>query len=429
MIQYGGMSSELSIAGLIALAAYLSVFTGLAGSLISRAPLFMAPVIWITKDLAVEKILGGFPWCQAGYSQFQNIYFIQVAEWGGIHLITFILIGFNVLLYQFFKRRNKTTAIALLASLACIYVTGYILYQINENHTASLPTHHAGIIQPNTNNDYIELAEKHRILARLFRESEQLVQQGAEFILWPEHSVALYPLQNQEDCDLFLNFASTHVPLLAGFTDRQNYNEIYNSYILFAKDRFEKYDKVHLAPFGEYVLFRKWLFFIKRITDEIGDFTPGAAVKNLTVNNHAVATPICYEIIFPELVRDFVANGAEVIVTGSNDSWFGDTSAPFQHLGMAVFRSVENRRYILRTTTNGISGVIAPSGNIVQRVPRSKPEHFIANFKYVGRTTVFTCCGYLFPYLCLVLTLGFFLGRRFLTWRKSKHTDKSYKLE
>jgi apolipoprotein N-acyltransferase len=422
MIRYGGMSEALSILSLIILAAFLSLFHGIAGIFIKKASLFMVPFIWVCKDLVIENIFGGFPWCLAGYSQYQNIYFIQWAEIGGVHLVTFILICFNTMLYWLIRNIGhreirKQIIAALLVSLSCVYTVGYYLYQSSVSRIAPLKTHRAGIIQPDTNNDPISREEKMRILSRLFTESRGLAREGAEFIIWPEHTVYIYPLQNQRDYNRFTRFVEANVPLLAGFTDFKTNREIYNSAVLFGREGVEKYDKVHLTPFGEYVLFREILFFVKRITDEIADFTPGAAVNNLTINGHAISTPICYEIIFPGLVREFVSRGGELIVTISNDAWFGNTSAPYQHLSMAAFRCIENRRYLLRSTTNGISAVVNPGGEILYQSPYNKADRFIGSFKYIKQKTLFTCCGYLFPYFCLIFLLIYLLKGFYGKWR------------
>lgn len=429
MIRYGGLSQGLGILSLIILAAFLSLFNGIAGIFIKKSSLLMVPFIWVCKDLVIENIFGGFPWCLAGYSQYKNIYFIQVAEIGGIHLVTFILIGFNVLLYWLIRnirhRDNRQRIIAaILVSLSCVYTVGYYLYQSSMSQISSLETHRAGIIQPNTNNDPISREEKMRIISRLFSESQGLAHKGAEFIIWPEHTVYIYPLQNPRDYDRFSRFVRSNVPLLAGFTDFRTNKQIYNSAILFDKEGVEKYDKVHLTPFGEYVLFRKILFFVKRITDEIADFTPGTVVRNLTVHGHSLSTPICYEVIFPGLVREFVSKGGELIVTISNDAWFGNTSAPYQHLSMAVFRCIENRRYLLRSTTNGISAVVAPGGEILYQSPYNTEDRFIGSFKYIKRKTFFTCCGYLFPYFCLLIVAVYFITVKFFLTAKVREVTR-----
>jgi len=425
MVYYGGTTRFLSFIGLIALSAYLSLFSGLAGILIKKTlnsnllSYLIIPFIWVSKDILIEKIFGGFPWCIAGYSQYKNIYFIQMAEIVGIHLITFSLIYFNILFYLLFKHKNKKIALVIIISFVFIYSEGYFLYKRNNYKIKDIKTHIAGIIQPNTKNDQnLNYQEKIKKLEELFNDSKKLKEKGAEFVIWPEYTVSIYPLQNNFYKRKFFNFTNSNVPIFAGFTDLKNSREIYNSIILFQKNKTEKYDKVHLTPFGEYIPFRKLLFFVKKITDEIGDFTFGKSVHNLKINNHFASTPICYEIIFPELIRKFISYGGELIITISNDSWFGDSSAPLQHLSMAVFRSIENRRYILRSTSNGISAVISPSGEIMYQSSSHTKDTFIAKFKYLTKKSFFTRYGYMFPYFCIILVIIYFIKIKFFTKNK-----------
>jgi len=426
MMYYGGMSGAVSILGLFILVAFLSLFTACAGGLINKVlqskrgnlSLMMIPFIWVAKDLALEKIFSGFPWCSAGYSQYQNIYFVQIAEIGGIHLATFVVIYFNVLIYLLMVRKDirlKLAAVTMI-SIVGLYTTGYFLYRDNESKTMALPSHTAGILQPNSRNDDVLNAEgKNKKLEEFFNDSRALMEKGAEFVIWPEYSIYIYPLQNEFYYERFTAFVKNHVPVLAGFTDVKNDREIYNSLMLFSKDKdkFQKYDKVHLTPFGEYLLFREVLFFVERITDEIGDFTPGKEIHNLELDGHWLSTPICYELIFPQLVREFTVKGGEVIIIASNDSWYGNTSAPYQLLAMSALRSIENRRFILRSTTNGISALIAPSGEILYRSPFNAKDTFTAQFKYIKRETVFMRFGYLFPYFCLLFLILYFVWTRF----------------
>jgi apolipoprotein N-acyltransferase len=429
MATYGGTSRFLSFIGLIALSAYLSLFSGVAGIFIKKSlnsnllSYLIIPFIWVSKDILIEKLFGGFPWCIAGYSQYKNIYFIQIAEIVGIHLITFFLIYFNILLYLLFKHKNKKLILVIIISFIFIYSEGYFLYKRNSYEIKDIKTHIAGIIQPNTKNDQnLNYREKIKKLEELFNDSKKLKEKGAEFIIWPEYTVSIYPLQNNFFKRKFFNFTNLNVPIFAGFTDLKNSKEIYNSIILFQKNKTEKYDKVHLTPFGEYIPFRKLLFFVKKITDEIGDFTFGKSVHNLKINSHFASTPICYEIIFPELIRKFISYGGELIITISNDSWFGDSSAPLQHLSMATFRSIENRRYILRSTSNGISAVISPSGEIIYQSSSHTKDTFVAKFKYLTKKTFFTRYGYMFPYFCIILVVIYFIKIKFFTKNKKSKT-------
>jgi len=426
MVYYGGMDRTVSILGIVILAAFLAVFTGAAGSFIKGAlkkgnlSLLLIPVIWVTKELIVEKIFGGFPWCSAGYSQYKNIYFVQVAEFGGVHLVTFLVIFFNVLIYLLIRKRDKRLLAVLAICAVGVYTTGYFLYRSNGNQIRDLEYHTAGILQPNTRNDQrFNWKEKNEKLEEFFNDSKALMARGAEFVIWPEFTVSVYPLQSEVHYRMFESFVEENVPVMAGFTDMQGSKAIYNSLMFFSRGRFQKYDKIHLTPFGEYILFREILFFVKRITDEIADFTPGEAVRNLEWDGHLLSTPICYELIFPELTREFIAKGGEVLIITSNDSWYGDTSAPYQLLAMSTLRTIENRRYILRSTTNGISAVIGPSGEILYRSPFNAKDVFTAKFQYIKHRTVFTRFGYLFPYACVIFFLVYFIRQKFFGRRKA----------
>jgi apolipoprotein N-acyltransferase len=429
MVRYGGASWILGLAGLIVLAAYLAVFSGLAGVMIrwgmERASGWKlaawVPLVWIAKDLAVEKAFGGFPWCLAGYSQYANTWFVQWAEIGGVHLVSFILITANVLLYLLVKKRSRRMAASVAVFFLAVYAGGFLLLK---SHAPASALHKAGIIQPNSDHDQVfDFDRIRKQLDRLFHVSQQFRDQGAEFVVWPEFTVPIYPMQVPHYRARFDAFSRSHIPLLAGFTDYGGGSGVFNSVMLFQVGAVQKYDKVHLTPFGEYVLFRRLLFFVRKITDEIGDFTPGKSLHNLTLGARQLSTPICYEIIYPELVRAMIAAGGEVIVTISNDSWFGNSSAPYQHLAMATLRCIENRRWLLRSTSNGISALVDPGGRIRRQSPLRREDHFLAQFQYLGGKTVFTCWGYLFPYGCLFLVLIGFLAS--IIRSKAKKPDLS----
>lgn len=414
MVRYGGTSWFLGIIGLVCLAVFLSFFAGLAGVLIARfarrggflAAGLWIPAAWVAKDLVVEKVLGGFPWCLAGYSQYRNAWFRQWAELGGIHFLTFLLIVANALFYLLLKRRDRRSFLALAVFLAGVHAGGLGLLRAHEARAAAVPFHRAGIVQPNSDHDRdFDFAAIQATLDRLFRVSAELAGRGAEFVVWPEFTVPIYPRQAPYYKEQFLAFSREHAPLLAGFTDQRGSAGFFNSVMLFSAAGVEAYDKVHLTPFGEYVPLRRQLFFVRKITDEIGDFSPGARLHNLELAGRGLSTPVCYEVIYPELVRDLVVGGGQAIVTLSNDSWFGNTSAPRQHLAMAACRAVENRRWLLRSTSNGISALVDPAGRIVRRLPLRSEGEFLAEFQYLTAETLFSRWGYRFPYACLLLAL------------------------
>ncbi len=172
-----------------------------------------------------------------------------------------------------------------------------------------------------------------------------------------------------------------------------------------------RYDKIHLVPWGEYVPFQKFFFFVRKLTGKVASFTPGEDRKvfHMTDGNgaeHRYGIFICYEAVFADEIRQFARNGGEVFVTGSDDGWYGDTSAPWQLLNMARMRAMENRRWILRGTNDGITAAIDPYGRVRQSIPRHKVDALPAEFGYVDDTTFYTEHGDVFAWLCAILSIG-----------------------
>ncbi len=433
MVLYGGTTWPLGLIGLTALSVFLGFFYALFGMAAapwlnrlpqSRLAMLLIPTIWVGKDFIIERIFGGFPWCLAGYSQHNNLLFRQLAETGGVHLLTFLLVLANVLIYRCWIRRNLKRLTALLL-IPLLHLAGWALLSLHQQQVSGMPDRIAGIIQPNvTPDDHQTIGSIERELARLLEISGQLARTGASFVVWPEYTVPIYPGQSRRHGELLDDFAAEQVPLLAGFTDLQAPDRIFNSLFLFHPGGRDSYAKVRLTPFGEYIPFRRLLFFVRRITDEIGDFTPGDNLKNLSLKGLHVSPPICYEVIYPGLVRNLVRLGGQVIVTTSNDSWFGNTSAPYQHLSMAVLRAVENRRFLLRSTSNGISALVDSAGTVLNKSSYGRAEAFLASFKVLDQETFFTRAGYLFPWLCALLSLAAVSASAGSQWRRKLSTRR-----
>jgi len=125
-------------------------------------------------------------------------------------------------------------------------------------------------------------------------------------------------------------------------------------------------DKIHLVPFGEYVPLSSFLPFVNNLVAGIGDYSPGE-INPLPIQGHQLGVLVCYEVIFPELARDYVRQGSDLLVNITNDAWFGRSSPPWQHLAMARFRAVENRVWLVRAANTGVSAIVAPSGRIVDQ--------------------------------------------------------------
>jgi apolipoprotein N-acyltransferase len=166
------------------------------------------------------------------------------------------------------------------------------------------------------------------------------------------------------------------------------------------------YDKVHLVPFGEYVPLKRFFPFINRLVPAAGDFASGKKIAPLKLPSFSAGVLICFEVIFPELARFRARDGAGIFVNLTNDAWFGITSAPYQHLSMAVFRAVENRRPLIRAANTGISAFISPEGKIINQSELFM-EEVLKNKVSLGHLSLrfYTRYGDIFPITILILCL------------------------
>jgi apolipoprotein N-acyltransferase len=164
-----------------------------------------------------------------------------------------------------------------------------------------------------------------------------------------------------------------------------------------------RYDKIHLVPFGEYIPFKSLLGFAHKLTAGAGDMDRGTQRTVYQIDGHTYAAFVCYESIFGDEVRQFVKNGAQVLVNISDDGWYGDTGAAWQHLNMVRMRAIENHRWILRSTNTGVTAAIDPAGRVVAAAPRHVRTSLHAAFGFEDDVTFYTRWGDLFAYGCVAV--------------------------
>jgi apolipoprotein N-acyltransferase len=230
--------------------------------------------------------------------------------------------------------------------------------------------------------------------------------QSPQLLAWPEVPAPLYA-DDPEFLRMAANLARiTRAYFLAGVVAHRADGAPLNSALLVAPsgEVVGRYDKVHLVPFGEFV---PWPFgFANKISTEIGDFKPGTQVVVLPVGDHRLGTFICYESVFPNFVRQFAADGAELLVNISNDSWFDKSAARLQHLTIVRMRAAENRRWLLRSTNDGITATIDPAGRLLGTLPNYVESASRTGYSYVKETTFYTRHGDWFPLLCAIGSAG-----------------------
>jgi apolipoprotein N-acyltransferase len=235
-----------------------------------------------------------------------------------------------------------------------------------------------------------------------------------DLIVWPETPAPMYWDDDARFRQHVEALASTaRVPVLFGTVARAPDGGPLNSAQLVSDTGapLGRYDKINLVPFGEYV---PWPFaFAGKITSEVGDFRPGTRVVVAPVNGHPIGSFICYESAFPDLVRQFAREGAQVLFNLSNDGYFGRSlSARGQHLLLVRMRAAENRRWILRGTNDGITAAVDPAGRVVQTLPPFEQVWGRMGYSYIQEQTVYTRFGDWFAWLCVLiaapaLLLGF----------------------
>jgi apolipoprotein N-acyltransferase len=378
--RYGNIPLPLAIPILLLLVIYLSLywgtFTFLASYIKEKGEwivLLAFPALWVGLEYLRSFLLSGFPWALVGYSQYLNTPLVQIADITGVYGVSFFLILINTLLFMWIVRwiGNKRVplqgTIFFLALVALIFGYGYWRIDSLPETAKGLKV---GVAQGNIAQDVKWDRAFQNKTVRIYRKlSFQLKRQSPGLIVWPETALPSYFPSGTE-----LDGAVLTVPqevtsyLLFGSLSSQKEGKevkIYNSaYLLSPRRRIlGRYDKMHLVPFGEYVPFSPLFPFFSSLVG-IGNITPGEEVVIFQLPRGKFGVLICFEVIFPELCREFVRNGADFMVTITNDAWFGKTSAPYQHLAQATFRSIENRMWLVRAANTGISAFVDPWGRI-----------------------------------------------------------------
>jgi apolipoprotein N-acyltransferase len=300
---------------------------------------------------------------------------------------------------------------------------------------ASLPlVHHlrVGLIQGNVPQDQKwDKAFQEETLARYERLSREAVTKGAELIVWPETAVPFFfqsDIPYQQRLLAFVRELDT--PLLFGAVGwrPKDMNEVtlFNRAYLVssAGEVLNSYDKIKLAPFGEYIPFHNnFLFFLDKLVEGIGDFAAGTERTVFSLPSQKFGVLICFEGIFPDHARRFVANGANLLVNITNDAWFGRSSAPYQHLVMEAMRAVENRVPLVRAANTGFSAVVSLDGQIHAQTPLYETTLLVADLAWPQITSFYTQYGDVFTYACALAAIGM-LGYRYIIY--TAHNGGTY---
>ncbi|HEY1500559.1 MAG TPA: apolipoprotein N-acyltransferase [Acidobacteriaceae bacterium] len=438
MLYYGNVPAPGSAGIVVLFSLVLGLYFGLFGWLLAFfrrhlgivPALVLAPFLWAALELAAARITS-VPWDQLGYSQVDSLWLTRLAPWTGVYGISFVLVlssAYFVGIWVAAKRLSGSVRVVF--SLVVL-----VLLFLGEHWSVPSPaptSDYAVLIQPNidvaTNDNWIgpewegdvnwitTQARQTCTPAYIGMPEATLAppnQDCAEntpppgILLWPEVG-SWFRSDDPRTIALVGNVArSAHAPFIAGMFG-QDAAGTYNSAVFANPDGVitGRYDKIHLVPFGEFVPYRRFFFFAKKLTHQLVDLQRGHERKVFESGGHRFGVFICYESVFADEVRLFTKNGAQVLVNISDDGWYGDTSAPWQHLNMARMRAIENDRWILRDTNSGITTVIDPYGRVTLSAPRHTLTSLVARYGYRSDLTFYTRHGDMFAYCCCGVVMG-----------------------
>ena len=400
----------------IVLALFWGVFLALTGIFRARLgwtkALIIAPFLWIvlewTRNHTTE-----FPWCLVGYSQFNNLRIAQMASFAGVYGLSWLLLSANAAITLFVILRKSYYFLACSILVALITIYGHFRIE------GPIGTESAriGVIQGNVPQDAkLDYSFAESIHRKHVGMTMELIQKTKpDIIFWSEAST-LFPIRTGGvwSKEIWGLAANSGIPLIIG-SDTFTGEEVFNSAYL-VNERGElagQYDKIYLVPFGEFVPLKNIFFFAGKMVPEISDFSRGTNYQPFLIRGQKVSINICFEVVFPQLSREFCLRGATLLATITNDAWFGHTSAPYQHFAMSVMRAIENRRYLVRAANTGISGFVDPYGRILQTTDIFVPAAITGEIRWVSERTFYTRFGDWIVYLGMLVCLaGLILTQR-----------------
>jgi apolipoprotein N-acyltransferase len=381
---YGRLDIFVSTGAYLLLCFYLALYPALFAYAVSRlkkrrfSPILSASV-WVGLEWVRAKALTGFPWCLLGYTQFEQLHLIQIADVVGVYGLSFLIVIINVQIYNLLFQRPlegrkililETSLVALVLLITLGY--GYQHLSRKKENRTSLPPLNTALVQGNVDQsvkwhpDY-----QKKTLQNYRRLTQSTLTTKPDLIVWPETAVPIFFQDGGDRTKEVVKIAKeAGAQLIFGspaYGRKGGRLHFFNrAYHLSPRGEvLGYYDKVHLVPFGEYIPLKRFFPFLHRLVQAAGDFVPGKDRPPFSVGTCSAGILICFEVIFPELARLRTVAGSQVLVNLTNDAWFGMSSAPYQHLSMAVFRAVENRRPLVRAANTGISAFIDPEGRII----------------------------------------------------------------
>jgi apolipoprotein N-acyltransferase len=435
---YGHLPWAVSVPVYLLLVLWLSMFYGLSttvarmGELVGIKAAFTLPVAWVAFDFIRSFLFSGFAWAMLGHSQFRTLPLIQIADLAGVYGITMLIVLANVVLHRAVRAVSGAgvpypvkSAIVFLILFAGTLFYGFS--RLNGPEANSSKPLRVALIQGNIPQDVKWSPEfREKTIAVYERLTREAAKDGVDLIVWPESAVPFFFQDDVFQAGRIRNMArelNAHLLFGSPAHELRNGRTTYlNSAFMLSPtgETTGRADKLHLVPFGEYVPMGNIFTFINKIVAGIGDFAPGEKAVTLDAGGTKLGTQVCYEVIFPELAREYVRAGARVLVAITNDAWFGRSSAPYQHLSIAAFRAVETRTPLIRAANTGITAIIDQNGHISTMTALFVEGFRTGEVKPGSGESLYLVIGDAPALLCLFLTASVAL----FIWIKRKIINK-----
>jgi apolipoprotein N-acyltransferase len=412
LVNFGSLSNWLAWPLLAALCAYLGLyglaFAWLARRLWQRGPdwtlLLGAPAIWVMLEWVRTWMISGFPWNLAGYAWIEVPGALEASAWIGAYGVSFLVVLANLgVALALDRRRRWPAAWAILLPILALTLADRWEQRVEPELTGVVLD--ARVLQPDIANLSVWDAQAVRSnYSRLIAQSHQACDRGGALIVWPEG--AAWPYELGRDPQLAADLATLNAKgcsVLLGSPRREG-DKVFNSAVVVSSEGESWYDKRHLVPWGEYVPLSGLLAFVDTMARNAGDFERGSEVRLLRAGGQDLGGAICYEAVFPREVAETVIAGATVLVSITNDDWYGPSSARWQHLRAARFRSAESRRTMLRAAVTGVSAVIAPDGSLTDSAGPAEQRTLSARIRGRRDLTFYVRHGGLAPWLLSMLS-------------------------
>lgn len=414
--------------------------------------LWLFPIIWVTGEYLLTLTDLKFPWLTLGHGLAKFTTFIQIADVVGSFGLSLIVLYTNVLLYfvikDFFSERKYFLRYLISAFILFSFVFVYGVIKLNEKNTDERFLK-VGVVQPNIDPwDKWESGGLEEILKNYLELSEECTKQGAKLIIWPETALPVYLFAGtySDIVDSIYSFLRKNdVYLLTGMPDYivhyedpptdaklskagNFYYSTYNSILLLNPKSYEiqRYGKMHLVPLGEKVPFVDALPFLADWFKWGVGLSGWNVGKDTTVfklifdkDSVKVAGLVCYESVFPDFVTYFVKKGSQFITVVTNDSWYGNSSGPYQHKEFAALRAVENRRAVVRSANGGVSCLINKYGITEVETEMFTRTSFVVNVPLNNQITFYTNYPLIIPIISSSFSL-WIIGVNILMWLKRK---------